>query len=271
MSSYCIRPAKLFVGVDQRLAIVIGKIEAKVDAMFATNYHRWQEEARVVLFDTLEYENAINLKFPNSIPKIHSALETRLWMKLSSFREMGVNFTKRGISIYFHNSPRYWIRAMTYAPYFWGERVGEKLSTQVKTLILPSEIDANVVAAVMNSSLFYWWFILLSDCRHLNMREIEHFPLGLNFMLETHKKALAAINQRLMADYQKKAVRKEAQYKTTGKIVYDEYYPKHSKGIIDEIDSVLAKHYGFTDEELDFIINYDIKYRMGRDSGEEEE
>ncbi len=26
---------------------------------------------------------------------------------------------------------------------------------------------------------------------------------------------------------------------------------------------ILAKHYGFTDEELDFIINYDIKYRMG--------
>jgi len=32
---------------------------------------------------------------------------------------------------------------------------------------------------------------------------------------------------------------------------------------------VLAKHYGFTDEELDFIINYDIKYRMGRRAGEE--
>jgi hypothetical protein len=28
-----------------------------------------------------------------------------------------------------------------------------------------------------------------------------------------------------------------------------------------------AQHYGFTDEELDFIINYDIKYRMGRDNG----
>ena len=32
-------------------------------------------------------------------------------------------------------------------------------------------------------------------------------------------------------------------------------------------DRVFAQHYGFTDEELDFIINYDIKYRMGRDSG----
>ena len=29
------------------------------------------------------------------------------------------------------------------------------------------------------------------------------------------------------------------------------------------IDESLAKHYGFMEEELDFIINYDIKYRMG--------
>jgi hypothetical protein len=33
----------------------------------------------------------------------------------------------------------------------------------------------------------------------------------------------------------------------------------------------LAGHYGFTEEELDFIINYDIKYRLGRGAGEEEE
>lgn len=38
-----------------------------------------------------------------------------------------------------------------------------------------------------------------------------------------------------------------------------------------EINRVLARHYGFTDEELDFIVNYDIKYRMGKDAGEENE
>jgi hypothetical protein len=32
---------------------------------------------------------------------------------------------------------------------------------------------------------------------------------------------------------------------------------------------VLARHYGFTGAELDFIIHYDIKYRMGRDSDAE--
>jgi len=55
--------------------------------------------------------------------------------------------------------------------------------------------------------------------------------------------------------------------------------------IPDEIDRVLATHYGFTDDELDFPSsklragpsmklragNYDIKYRMGREAEYEEE
>ena len=48
-------------------------------------------------------------------------------------------------------------------------------------------------------------------------------------------------------------------------ITYEEFFAGGSKPIVDEIDRVLAEHYGFTDEELDFIINYDIKYRMGRE------
>jgi len=83
------------------------------------------------------------------------------------------------------------------------------------------------------------------------------------------KANLSALTNRLMKDYRSHAVRKETEYKSTGKVVYDEFYPKYSKSIIDEIDRTLAKHYGFTGEELDFIINYDIKYRMGKDAGEE--
>jgi len=53
--------------------------------------------------------------------------------------------------------------------------------------------------------------------------------------------------------------------KTRGKVSTYIYQKKQSKLIIDEIDKVLAVHYGFTEAELDFIINYDIKYRMGKD------
>ena len=66
----------------------------------------------------------------------------------------------------------------------------------------------------------------------------------------------------LMENYQKNSfIRKRKDCE------FQEFQPSLSKPIIDEIDRVLAKHYGFTDEELDFIINYDIKYRMGRDAG----
>jgi hypothetical protein len=52
---------------------------------------------------------------------------------------------------------------------------------------------------------------------------------------------------------------------------YKLFFVGKSKPLIDEIDAVLAAHYGFTEEELDFIINYDIKYRMGSELNESEE
>ena len=47
------------------------------------------------------------------------------------------------------------------------------------------------------------------------------------------------------------------------------FIPKLSKEIINSIDVALYKQYGFTEEELDFIIIYDIKYRMGDELNEE--
>jgi hypothetical protein len=61
-----------------------------------------------------------------------------------------------------------------------------------------------------------------------------------------------------------------AQWKKSGPLI-DSIDSKPCKPILDEIDAVLAAHYGFTPEELDFIVSYDIKYRLGRDDGEAEE
>ena len=74
-----------------------------------------------------------------------------------------------------------------------------------------------------------------------------------------------------MKDLREKAERKTINTKDGDKITYDEFYGGKSKTIIDEIDRTLAKHYGFTDEELDFILNYDIKYRMGQVGGDDDE
>jgi len=195
-----------------------------------------------------------------------SLLDSRVLAKLEPQKPLGLSLSGRGgHTIYYHNAPRYWVRATDFAPYFWNERSGEQISTQVKRLNLPTDGDADAVVAALNSSLFYWWFLLLSDSRHLNLREIESFPLALDRMNNTTKKQLAQLTDELMENFKHHSQRKETRYQTTGKVIYDEFDQKPSKPIVDKIDRVLAKHYGFTEEELDFIINYDIKYRMGQE------
>ena len=53
------------------------------------------------------------------------------------------------------------------------------------------------------------------------------------------------------------------QQRQTGRTETQSFKVSKSKPIIDEIDTALAPYYRFTAEELDFIINYDIKYRLG--------
>jgi hypothetical protein len=64
------------------------------------------------------------------------------------------------------------------------------------------------------------------------------------------------------------ATRKTISTKQGHKIEYDEMNAMQSKAFIDEIDAALAQAVGFSPEELDFVTNYDIKYRMA--SGSEE-
>jgi hypothetical protein len=160
---------------------------------------------------------------------------------------------------------------MTFQPYFWNERDGEQLSTQVKSIMFPNHATAKAACAVQNSTLFYWWFLALSDCRHLNMREIERFPLGLAQMSREHLQELGTLCDQLMRDFKKHAKRKDCVYRTTGKVSYDEYFPRYSKAILDAIDKVLAEHFGFSQDELDHLVNYDIKYRLGADTEDADE
>ena len=266
VQTYGIRPSKLFIGAEQRLAIYIIQQGPKQPSyLYASRYHRWNSQFRSHLFACVEHSDVTNISFPNSVPKIYSEIQHYVWKKISQYSKLSKNLSKRPTShtTYYHTSPRYWIRAMDFVPYFWNEQDGERISGSVKSLNLRDELDATTVVATINSSLFYWWFVLLSDCRSLSVREIGNFPVGIDDMDQSIKRTLSNLSADLMHDFKCHAIRKETNYKATGRVIYDEFFPRHSKHIIDEIDRVLAEHYGFTDEELDFIINYDIKYRMG--------
>jgi hypothetical protein len=222
-SNFDDRPARLFDGLEHIRATIFltQKGVSEKNRNYSTTYNRWYSEFRQQLFETLSFAENSYFSMAGTIPKIGQKTSQTVKDVIAPFVPLGNNLTAshNSVSVYFHNAPQYWVRAMNFAPYFWNERDGEQISTQVKILTLPSLTDATATVAALNSSLFYWWFLILSDCRHLNMREIESFPIDLKRMSETVKSRLMRLTKNLMEDFKLHKVRKHCQYKTTGKVI----------------------------------------------------
>ena len=128
--------------------------------------------------------------------------------------------------------------------------------------------------SILSSSAYFIHYITWASCQVINNRDFE-FPFYKEALNEDLFEKLVLLGKKIQLDYQQNSQIISRTYSKKGrffKMEKQHYYIKKSKPIIDEIDKVLAEHYGFTEEELDFIINYDIKYRMGKEleGGEEE-
>ena len=74
---------------------------------------------------------------------------------------------------------------------------------------------------------------------------------------------LILLSKDLLRNLHEESYMTEVRYQKYGLLKLQVFQPRESKIIVDKIDTVLSQQYGFTEEELDNIINYDIKYRMG--------
>jgi len=119
--------------------------------------------------------------------------------------------------------------------------------------------------------MFYWLLTVYSDCRNLNKREVGSVQFDIARADPATTKNLCRLSRELMLDIKKNARTLTMNYKKLGLLQIECTYPKISNGIIDKIDEQLASHYGFSKDELNFIINYDIKYRLGEEDGQDEE
>ena len=272
LSNYDDRPAKLFDGLEHiRASIIISQLQSSQYSqpiIYATNLIRWYTEQRSTLFHAIAYQNISGLNILGSLPKVGELQIKQIISKIRG-KSKKVNEIYRSGSqykVYYYRSPLYWIRGMDFLPVFESSTANRSIH-HFKDFQVINEIFINLVGCLINSSLFYLWFIVYGNGRNVALRDIQTFPCDLEQLYLEQGNQLGYLFKQLMEDYNrhsKTKTRKDG-------ITFQEFYPSKSKPIIDEIDRVLAKHYGFTDEELDFIINYNIKYRMGRNNGEEDE
>lgn len=257
-------PQKLFEGVKFRLAIFF--VSNNHEGCYSSKYTRWLAEERKNLFySVIAYNEIGDYKYPNIVGKVASPLWVNIYKKVlkdkESFKDLGEYFCL------YNDAPINWMRSHSFIPYFCSDRDGEIISRYLKKMKFASKRDAKCGSAVINSSLFFIWWITHSSCYNLNSSELFSFKYSLT---DLEINDMVKLNDKLEKDMLANSRRRVYVYRTTGRVEYDEFYMKLSKPIIDEIDKLLAKHYGFTEEELDFIINYDIKYRMGDELNEEE-
>lgn len=253
-------PQKLFEGVKFRLSIFF--VSNFGSGQYSSKYTKWTADERKYLFTThVSYCDSHTYSYNGLIGKVPDPIFLGITKKIN--KEKPYFFLYPGSHLcYYHNAPVHWIRAHSFIPYFKSERDGEGVTGQLKTISFRSSSEAKIASCILCSSLFFIWWIVNSDCYHLNKSEIASFRFSLNAKEQSTFGKLADM---LSEDMLKKSKRRTYVYKTTGKVEFDEFYLKLSKPIIDQIDIALAKHYGFNEEELDFIINYDIKYRLGND------
>jgi hypothetical protein len=254
-------PGILFEGVKRQLAILLLNDSNRI---LITKYLRWYATERNTLFDLLRYQEVTNEHFNKTYPKVESTVALNVINKILKCKpeiHIDKNLPEK---FYFHRAFIYWLKSFSFKPYFYNERDGSDISTnQMKIGGTSSHDDLLKVITVLNSSSYYLYTLAYSDCRNIRIDDVSGFRFGFNAMDKNISKKLITLSKDYAADLKKNCTRKEIDSSSTGKVVYDEFYIKLSKTIIDNMDCLLAQHYGFTQEELDYIINYDIKYRMG--------
>ena len=262
-ANYAWRPAKLFDTVNRALTIFV--VSPSDDGQtFSTNYQKWTSDDREGLMERLNYVEVLRKRPACWIPKVGATLEQHILNKCLSVKTAVKHFTSKSEHRVYYRTDGglYWKVFTDFPPAFNLNGKKGHSSRETWFTLLKKEHVRPAIAA-LSSNVFWWWYTVTSNVRHLNPFDVQNFPLPETALADP---AMQALGGRYLHDLEKNSTMLVREQKQTGTTETQSFKIQKSKPILDEIDTVLAGHYGFTAEELDFILNYDIKYRLGRDT-----
>lgn len=236
--------------VRTRCTILLKGSINKTNNNYTTALKRWSSEYRDVLFDTINFSN-VNVDFSNNFPKVGSQIQADAVMELlkgkrfldedlknsipfSKLKSVAPNFPQP--AVYVGGTAYNWFPAWRDIPESFDEKRKPSLPARTAGFLFSKEEDANIVFALLCSSLGYWWWAVASDAFNLKKWLISTFPFSLSSIQPENKKELAALGKKLNTALKKQYVFKD----NKGKI--GNYYLPECKEEIAEIDFFLASH-----------------------------
>ncbi len=270
ISNYSWRPSKLFEGADMLLAIIISTSSLKA-YIFTSMYYKWYTKYRDFLFDNIKFYDTTKFIIEGTIPKFSSFLFSSILEKQkvkSKNQTIQKAFLKSNSSqrFYYFRAVQYWFKILEKEP-IYTEDDKQVTTGEMKSIYTDTEQKKYIFISILSSTTFFLHYITWSSCQVVNSRDFD-FLFDIKTLDNTSAKQLDELGKTLQKDYQKNSHIITRNYSKKGRLFTmkkQHFYIKKSKPIIDEIDKLLAEHYCFTQGELDFIVNYDIKYRMGKE------
>ena len=259
-SNFSWRPAKLFNDVNLALTIFIS-VPTEEKRVFTTGYNRWTADSRSDLISNIAYFLAPSDRDVFWVPKFQSPMESKILDKvLQQTLSLKQIWGPGPGTVYYRGAGGlYWKVFTNFPPKFLINGTDTKSSAE-RIMPIKQGYDPIAVTALLSSNLFWWWYTITTDLRNLRPADIQELKTNPKIFSDA---SLAKLGQAYLKDLEENSHMQTREQSQTGTTQTQSFKIVKSKPLIDKIDAVLAKHYGFNDEELDFIQNYDIKYRVG--------
>lgn len=240
--SYSDRPDCLFPSVHQKLSILLARNQHGSRSIFTGNYKYWYKDERKNLFRTVEV--AANHYVKDAyIPKLGTKLDVSIYRKLAEFHTPILRLMEQdGPPLYLNMRAAFWIKA------FLGEHTG----AEYKVFSCANQDNENLCMCLLNSSLFWWYWICVSDCWHITKKELHGFQVPEITDFTPFNSLAPALEAQL---------ERTKRYVGTKQTEY-EYKHRECVGIIHQIDDQINALYGLTQEEGLYIKNFMYQYRI---------
>ena len=257
ISSYCDRPVQIFKNAHKKLSIVqLLKTSTGTKNLLMTKMYRLQSDATLQeLMGKLEFINVLDTKmFDGRLPKISKDIEKDILNKIFKYDNLGAMANKHNDgSVYYRSAGGMYFNVIT--------NYANNLSSEKEIKV--NSILVNPIAAILSSSLFWWYQQVYTDCLNLKLSEIESFPVP-NLEDNASTDMLGELYRLYAEDIEKNVsiIESEAYKNITS---FKEYKIRNSINLIDEIDDVVCTMYGLNSAEIDFIKNYEKSLRVDED------
>ena len=255
ISSYAVRPKPVFERAVVNTSILLfTKTEQKCHHVFSTKMHRRNDDKFNLQFlvDHLQFTDVKDYMLFGRIPKIGTEIEKKILNKMFKQNKLKTLLKYNGYPVVYRFAGGRYFKVVT--NYSNG-------SSAERCIYFSNSKLANSVGCILSSNLSFWFYQIFSDNLNWKSYEIENFAIP--NLSDSDLNYLDKLYDRYLKDIERNAnIRESTGISSYNVDSFKEYKIVRSKSIIDEIDDYIGPLYGLTPDEIDFVKNYELEFRM---------